>query len=101
MAYLPVHKGRMLKEENMVMRLAFARKHKADEWVHTVFVDMTTMHMRWEEAGGHAKRWQVGGSKMVEVQDSKSVAFNFYAAVARIKMSNLHMVAMNTRGKSS
>jgi hypothetical protein len=94
-----VQTGRVLSDKNKVKRLAFAKRHKRENWTNTVFVDMKTMHMRWDEAGGHAKRWQLVGSNKKWKQASKSVPFHFYAAVAHGKKSKLVMVDMDTTGK--
>ena len=98
--YKPVLRGRSLSEKNRLERLAFSKKHKSDDWTHTVFVDMKTIRMRWDEAAGHAKRWQKKGQKKKWKQAKKSVAFNFYAAVAHGKKSSLFMVPMETRGSN-
>jgi transposase len=99
LAFTIVQRGRVLSVKNKTKRLAFARRHQRDNWARTVFVDMKTMHMRWDEAGGHGKRWQPVGVKKKWKQASKSVQFNFYAAVAQGRKSELVMVDMDTIGK--
>jgi hypothetical protein len=97
--YKPVLRGRSLSEKNRLLRLAFAKQHKSDNWKHTVFIDMKTLLMRWDEAQGYKMRWQRAGSKKRWKQASNAVAFNFYAPVAHGKKSSLVMVPMEQRGK--
>jgi hypothetical protein len=97
--YKPVLRGRSLSDKNRLLRLAFAQQHKSDNWRYTVFIDMKTLLMRWDEAEGYKMRWQRAGSKKKWKQASNAVAFNFYAAVAHGKKSSLVMVPMEQRGK--
>lgn len=97
--YLPVVRGRVLSEKNREVRLKFAKKHLKDKWDSTVFLDMKTVFMGYDEAAGYDMRWQKRGSKKVFKKQANPKGFNFYAAVAMNHKSNLIMVPMKEKGK--
>lgn len=85
MAWLPVSRGRVLREANKALRVEFCEQHLLDSWKHwknTVFVDSKYLYVYRDKAKRWLYRWQNVGSKQVFPQNSNPQVFHFYAAVA-------------------
>lgn len=82
LAWLPVTRGKVLRQANMDKRVLFCEAHIRDNWQHTVFVDSKYLYVQWDQAKGMKYWWQDESNPRVFAQQTNPMVFHFYAAVA-------------------
>jgi hypothetical protein len=82
LAWLPVTRGKVLRQANMDKRVLFCEAHIRDNWQRTVFVHSKYLYVQWDQAKGMKYWWQDESNPRVFAQQTNPMVFHFYADVA-------------------
>lgn len=93
----PIVRGKVLRANNMPMRVAFCLSHLRYKWTHVVFVDSKYLYVARDQAKGWLMMWQNEKAKVVFPKHPNPLVFHFYAAIAYGHKSKLVFVPP-TRG---